>query len=92
MGPKRCSKSFRVAIAHLTGSEDNSVIVLRAMVFMIIQLLSPKTHSDRAECFVHSQIVPVLYKREKKTQQQQRITNTVHITAIIKKMTVLYYF
>lgn len=48
--------------AYLTGSKDDPVIVLRAVLFMIVQLLSPKTHGDRAECLVHSQIVPVLYR------------------------------
>lgn len=61
-----------VVSAHLTGPKDDPVIVLRPVLFMIVQLLSPKTHGDRPERLVHSQIVPVLYKRG-------RTIYTVHI-------------
>lgn len=75
MWPKRrckhaLSEKVSAVNAHLTGSKNDPVIVLRSVLFMIVQLLSPKTHSDRAECLVHSQIVPVLYMRERERKRE----------------------
>lgn len=47
--------------AHLAGSEDDSVVVLLAMLFVILQFFPTNADSYRSQCLINTQVVPVLW-------------------------------
>jgi len=44
---------------YLTGSEDDPVVILLAMLLVFIQFLPPQTHCYWAQVLIDPQIVPV---------------------------------
>lgn len=46
--------------AHLAGSEDDSVVVLLAVLFVILQFFPTNADSYRSQCLINTQVVPVL--------------------------------
>lgn len=44
---------------YLTRSEDDSVVVLLAMLLVFFQLLPPQTHCHWAQVLIYPQVVPV---------------------------------
>lgn len=47
-------------MADLSGSEDETVVILLAVLLVLLQLLPAQAHCHGSQCLVNPKIVPVL--------------------------------
>lgn len=56
-------------VPHLAGAEDEPVVVLRAMVLVVVQLLPPDANSYRPQRLVQPKVVPVVWGQKQELQE-----------------------
>lgn len=54
-----CYQTDGTILTHLTCSEEDSVVVLLAVLLVFIQLLPPQTYCHWAKVLIYTKVVPV---------------------------------